>query len=476
MVNVSPARPRVLVLLPMGWCIRNYLHSGFLARLKRTMHVSVAVRFQGEPLDSMLRPVVDELHTIPDVPVTGPLFWVESAMIRAHLYRHDTQAFRSRRGIMWRNALGAPKTIPNLVFLEASGLTLSRLPPGLYAKAVAMENRLAIACYQGSGAKDLLDRARPDVVFSTVPQYHIEWPIVRLARKRQIPIATSILSWDNLAKGRFPEIFDRYYVWSDVMARDLRGVWPQVAESSIVVSGTPQFDLHVRGREPMSRADFFRRLSLEDPARPLVTYMASTTAFPVGEEVIVRDLALALRDGKVPGKPQLLVRLHPLDDGARFVGLEKLGVRVVRPWAADPRSPSWSYPTAQDMEMLWGTLAHTAVSLNFASTTTLDFSVFHKPVINVAIETAESRARRVDIPGAYAYEHYRRVLDNKAVRLVTSMDELLLAIQDYLENPTADEEGRARLVREVCARLDGHAGERIADDLSAFRQWPSVPG
>ncbi len=472
MTNPSPdTRPRALVLIPMGWSVRNYLHTGFLQRLRERMHVSVALRYRDEPLVEMLRPVVDEIYTIPEVPSPPALQLMEIAITRADLYRKNTQAFKIRRGIEWKAAIREPKTLAKLAIREVSGFGMSRLPQSLFEKAMAIEKRLVLGHLGRSQASTLLHDTRPDVVFSTGPQLYVEWPVVMLAKQRGIKVATAVLSWDNLAKGRFPVVFDRYYVWSETMREDLRA-WSGTDPARIVVSGTPQFDLHVRGQSTLSRDEFCRRLSL-DPKRPIVTFTASTATFPIGEETVVRDLAIAMAAAPLPGQAQLLVRLHPLDDGARFVGLAELGVRVVRPWALDARTPAWSYPTASDMDMLWGTLVHTAVNVNFTSTTTLDFSVVDKPVVNIAIETPQSRASGHNVLEGYDYEHYRRVLDNGAVALVRSTAELVGALATYLLDPTVHQQGRARLVKQICGVMDGHAGDRIAADLAAFRDWPA---
>ena len=63
------------------------------------------------------------------------------------------------------------------------------------------------------------------------------------------------------------------------------------------------------------------------------------------------------------------------------------------------------------------------------------------------------------------------MLRHKAVRVVRSMDDLLATITTYLQDPSLDREGRAAMVREICGPLDGHASDRIADDLLKFREW-----
>ena len=48
------------------------------------------------------------------------------------------------------------------------------------------------------------------------------------------------------------------------------------------------------------------------------------------------------------------------------------------------------------------------------------------------------------------------------VQTPTSMNELVKAINEYLEDPTKDFDGRKRIIEEFVAPLDGKAGERLA--------------
>jgi CDP-glycerol glycerophosphotransferase (TagB/SpsB family) len=122
------------------------------------------------------------------------------------------------------------------------------------------------------------------------------------------------------------------------------------------------------------------------------------------------------------------------------------------------------------MEILRATLRHAAVNVNFFSTMTLDFALCDRPVVNVAIETPQSRAARVDVAGFYEYEHYRPVLEERAARLVRSIDELCDAVSAYLRDPSYDRAERRRLVERLCGPVDGRADARIAAELADLAQ------
>ena len=57
----------------------------------------------------------------------------------------------------------------------------------------------------------------------------------------------------------------------------------------------------------------------------------------------------------------------------------------------------------------------------------------------------------------------RRFIETGAARIAKSPDDLLVAINAYLANPTRDREGRARGRVRRCDRLDGESGRRIGE-------------
>jgi hypothetical protein len=54
------------------------------------------------------------------------------------------------------------------------------------------------------------------------------------------------------------------------------------------------------------------------------------------------------------------------------------------------------------------------------------------------------------------------------VRIARNVDELIKFINMYLSNPKLDSEGRKRIVREQCYKVDGRVGERIAKYILGF--------
>ena len=459
---LASPRPRTLVLFPYGWSVRNYLRSGFMELLAGSCDIIAALRVCEEPLATEFLAHAHRVVALPDLRIPAGTRALTVLMNMAHERRRPQLALRLRRARLLR---AAPWT-KRLALVGTDGIAWV-IAHTAFSVAARAESRLVLRALRDSDAKRLMDECRPDALLSTAPFVPADAALARLAQAAGIPSAAAVLSWDNpSSKSRMPALFDRYFVWSEEMARDLIAHYPEIDRGRISVTGTPQFDFHGRPAA-LSRAEFCEALDL-DPERPIIAYTASTARLLPGEEWIVERLCDAIEAGMLPGAPHLLVRLHPQDQGSRFDAVQRRGVRVMRPWAFRADRPSWSYPTARDLDVLTGTLWHAAVNVNFFSTMTLDFALCDTPVVNVAIETPASRAAGIDVALFYRYEHYRPVLEENAVRLARTIDELVEHVRSYLLDRSLERRARRRLVERLCGPLDGRAAERIATELAGL--------
>src|SRR5665809_48560 len=97
-----------------------------------------------------------------------------------------------------------------------------------------------------------------------------------------------------------------------------------------------------------------------------------------------------LSRSRLAGKIGLLVRLHPKDDQDRYVLLRGLD-HVAITCAASPywqSSDRW-LPNRDDMDLLLNSMVHAAVSVNVASTMSLESFALSLPTINVAFKFSE---------------------------------------------------------------------------------------
>ena len=175
-----------------------------------------------------------------------------------------------------------------------------------------------------------------------------------------------------------------------------------------------------------------------------------------------------MRRGAFQHPCQLLVRLHPKDLYDVYERFENQPDLVIQlPGRRAKTNDSWN-PTAEDMYGLAELMCYSDVVVNIASTTTIDAAAFDTPIVNVAFDGYEEKAYEQSCRRYYEYEHYKRVVQTGGFRISYNIKELISHIQSYLDDPTMDAAGRARIREEQSFRMDGKAGKRIAEDLIKF--------
>jgi len=171
-----------------------------------------------------------------------------------------------------------------------------------------------------------------------------------------------------------------------------------------------------------------------------------------------------IKSGKT--KAQLLVRFPPND----FV--DKLEL-LKRPWLvyeipgirfSKERGVDWDM-SFEDIHKLAATLANADIFICYTSSLSVDAAIFDKPVINIDFDTENKKIVSRSPRYFYKMAHYQKAIRTGGIKLPRSQEELINSINEYLENPFLDKAGRARLVSEQCWKLDGQAGQRIANFL-----------
>jgi len=232
------------------------------------------------------------------------------------------------------------------------------------------------------------------------------------------------------------------------------------------VTGAPQHDLYARPCGFRGRSDFLRSLGL-DPARPVVVYTTGTEG-TIPEEPRIVDAVREALQGALGPSVQLLVRLHQLDRAERYRSLAGLP-GVVLDQAGRP--PVGGYHDRDfdraALEHLADTLRHADVVLNAASSISIDAAAVGTPVVCVDFDADPGVPYARSVTRFYDFTHQRPVVESGGVRRARSPGELVEAVRAYLADRTLDGEGRARLVRELCHRVDGGSGRRVGEAVLA---------
>jgi hypothetical protein len=455
--------PTIVLLVSSGWGVRTFLQTAVLPELQK--HARVAV-FCAPDLMPPLRERLGEdvriepLH--PFDPLTGR--YGRAYRRRNHrFFRVSSTATRRLKQDYHRATLAGRRAwVFDLLELEAR----------LFARPAALPEML-------EHERELLLREYPhaaeyerrlkgaSLVVSTLPHAHEEAPPAVVARHLGIPVAAWINSWDNLtSKPAYFTGYDHYFVWSERMRSELLRYYPEAAGGTVDATGVPHFDWYHCPSMRWSREELCAAYGF-DPRRPIVLYGTATPHLAPNEHLVVQRLARDLAGAEALGFPQLLVRLHPGEAGGRFHGWEPgPGVALQRPGARGNGKLGGYCPTLEENRELVSSIVNADVIVNLASTLTLDAALCDRPAVNVAYDLSPERSHQELIGEYYShYDHYRTVMESKAVRLAHTPEELLEHVSAYLRDPGLERAGRKRLVDLWCGPFDGGSGRRLASAL-----------
>jgi hypothetical protein len=307
-------------------------------------------------------------------------------------------------------------------------------------------------------APDLYDETfralRPDLVIGTrvltmsgrdTPEAaaYLDRYLIMSAQRHGVPAMVLVSSWDNLtSKGFLPADVARLTVWNDIMRREA-------------------IELHDIPAPYQSREALFDTLGL-DPRKPLVVYTTQTAGTVPAEPDLVRLIHASLTEA-FGSDVQMLVRLHQLDRPERYDGLQSLpGLTFDTAGRASIGSYRDRDFDREELERLADTLSHADVVLNAASSISIDAAAAGTPVVAIAFDAQPGVPYDRSVLRYFDFTHQQNVVRSGGVTMATSPEAMVEAVRAYLEAPDLHADGRANLVRQLCYRLDGESGRRVA--------------
>lgn len=452
---------RILVVLPRGEAIRNFVYSGTLDELSSSVDVRVLSVVPGEDFRRGIEDRHGELIELCERPDPWAVRFTREILELSHGRHLWSAAARER----WRMRDREAKT--PLPWLKRRIKKAAALPFA-HLSGLKLLSSIESAASRRAGPvrfyRQLLADLKPTLLFNGSHSHSgMAISAVHAAKSLNIPTAAFLFSWDNLtSQGRIMPAYDYYLVWNDAIRDQLLELYPETRPERVFVTGTPQFDFHFRPEYHWTRREFCERIGA-DPGRPIVLYTTGTPNLMPEEPRIVEGLARILRRRTDLGPAQLLVRVYGKDLTGRFDDFRRRNPDVLMPpvrW-----NPRWFTPEPDDAAMLTNSLRHAAVGVNVASTISLELCMLDKPVVNIGYNPPglEAGALPVDFIRFYDYEHYRPVTESGAVDIAVSEEELERSLVEALARPEARAEARRNLTQRFFqSHLDGRAASRVA--------------
>lgn len=456
------------VVITDGVGYRNFVMSDFLKEAAKSF--SEVVIYSGLPislfkLENFKTVKVVELEVYKESRYT----WFTRRLKEiAHLFNHkkknfgiqDTLSFNKPKGFTKRSVLN------RFVYVMASMFHSEEMIHTYEKWQFNSFNNNKIT----KGYLKLLKEDHPDLLFFTHQRPPYLAPILSMAKQMNIPSVAFIFSWDNLAsKGRMLGTFDSYLVWSDLMKSELIEFYPRTTNVQVKVVGTPQFEPYVLDTYEVNKMDFYKSFDL-DINKKIICYSCADSAIGKNDELHIRAIWSYIKD---KDDLQLLIRTSPAEEGSRFQNLKDDIPEIkwnVPKWiqTRTDHAESWSQrlPQIDDVIDLKSILKFSHVNVNMLSTMSLDFMLFDKPVINTVFGNEQN--------GLYNdqrflnYQHYKYVVESKAVTIAKNEVELHEQLNEALQFPEKRKGNRKKILDlEIGVPLEG-TSKRIVEALKTI--------
>lgn len=460
---------RIVIIIPRGEVIRNFLYSDTLKILTQHAHVTLLSVVHDEAFQEMFGDCVEQIVPLKDVTKDEKRFihylrysrmmaYWRSVWSEAHISRWAEHNYRSTKSQTAHIKRRVNTTLWTLL-ANRPGLTL----------LWRTERALSYWLRPTDEYIELFKRIEPDLIFCG-SHIHGEsaYHPVQAANHLRIPAATFVFSWDNLTtQGPIVPYYQHFMVWHSKMHRQLTEIYPHIHPGQITVTGTPQFDFYFQSDFLWTKEEFCERMGLV-PDRPIILY---TTAFPSvfpNEAGHLDAIIELLQEYPAETRPQLLVRVYAKDTQGTFDAHRKryAGSRdVVFPptkWNSE-----WFTPLYDDLYDFTNMVRHADLGINGASTVSLELCMHNKPVINLGFDPPGSNLPHVQRWQRHLeFDHYRPVVESGAVMVAYSVDNMRRLIQRGLTNPEAEGTVRKKLIESMFEdKLDGQSGKRVASTL-----------
>jgi CDP-Glycerol:Poly(glycerophosphate) glycerophosphotransferase len=472
---LDPRRPTVFLIITCGQAVRNFLLSDVFGLLRSRFNVVILTPYaycEGFRREYALAGV----HVLP---------WFKSfrtILERAFQYYFMSKS-QSRTHHRWLANLEARAKNDTDRRSRFRELILMRRMSDLLGAVVGrrgmqgLYGSYLLAYLPKSLFSFLFSTYRPALVISTTAHHAEAWPLTFFARRRGVKTLANILSWDNPTTKPVMDVSCDYYtVWSEEMKGDLAKQFPHI-KTKVIITGCPLFDLYYQKPYAMPREKFLTKIGLAAD-KPYILYATNTPATMPDECDVVKQYWEGLGSSPLAGKISMLVRLHPketIDKYQALLGLKDVVVTIAGKPHWD-QSDRW-LPNNEDLSLLLNSMLHAAISVNVASTMSLESFALGLPTINIAFRSSDEIKDHGSMWSFDMYhfsEHYHALIDNGSVDLARSIDELIDFTIKGLNDPNRHREAMQKTLEQKAAYCDGTSARRffeVAETIVEGRGW-----
>ena len=447
---------KILVILPRGETIRNFIYTDIIKELRKNNHVTLHAVKPNETIWNLLQQNCDELLELQTEQFSykyklffeifdlahNRFMWSEAAKVRWEMRDVEANTFRKRiirflkKGIA--KALAHQKA---LLLLEKIDAWLASKEPQIINHCTYLKN------------EDF------KLIFNTSHSHaRIAFPLIYAANRLKIKTATFLYSWDNLtSQGRVVPRYNYYFAWNSKIKADFHSIYPHVKNEQVIVTGTPQFINHFNEEKCLNKTDLYAKLGLE-PNENYFLYSSGMSHHMPYEPYVVERIADIIK--KIDPNLKLIVRTYAKDKAAVFDELKNKRSDIIIPnvdW-----EKNFQTPLESDQAFFIALMKNCVAGINVASTISLELCMLDKPAINVGYNPPGKDIYPYNYTRFYSFDHYKPIVASGAVQVAKDEMELKLFLEAALHSPKQYSNERKNL---ISAFFENQLGEIVQQNF-----------
>lgn len=357
----------------------------------------------------------------------------------------DTPVHGKGRLVRWEQALGRR--------LTHNGMWSARRRLWHHVGA-----RLAAA--DAGPVASLLGAAPPDCFVATDVYMGFGRGLVGSCQRRGIPTLGNIFSWDHPFY-EHPSRPDRVTCWSPMVKNELVRRSGYLADR-IEVIGAPAYDAYVDPANMWTRNQLCDRMGL-DVRRPIVLFATLGQMKKFWDETgSFRALLEEIDAGRIPGRPQVVLRLHPVSNSQYFEEISARPDVVISRYVGYSPGMRW-WPSQDEVILAANLLRHADVCLSPGSTMAIEPAIFDTPTIVPVFNQYMPEEYQRFFDKHWMAKHFEFLTQHALLPLVRSAGEMADAICRALADRSWMTAERKTIRDDVFGPLDGHATRRLAE-------------
>lgn len=284
--------------------------------------------------------------------------------------------------------------------------------------------------------------------------------LVGTCQRRGIPTVGNIFSWDHPFY-EHPSRPDWLTCWSPMVKNELVRRSGYLADR-IEVIGAPAYDAYVDPANVWTRDQLCDRMGL-DGRRPIVLFATLGQMKKFWDETgSFRALLEEIDAGRIPGRPQVVLRLHPVSNSQYFEEISARPDVVISRYVGYSPGMRW-WPSQAEVILAANLLRHADVCLSPGSTMAIEPAIFDTPTIVPVFNQYMPEEYQRFFAKHWMSKHFKFLTQNALLPFVRSAGEMADAIRRALADRSWMTAERKTIRDEVFGPLDGYATRRLAE-------------